>query len=157
MRQAVNVKADTLRLDRATADDIAFVMATERLPGYERLVGRWSEARHREALADGRHAYFVARRGAEAVGFAIVRDWAAPERVVYIKRSVATAGMTNSYDGCLANSSTPFFVTLMRTAFRSAYFPTTAARAVPTKRSASLAKGSPAAALSLAARFATNW
>jgi RimJ/RimL family protein N-acetyltransferase len=67
-------------------DDIGFVMATERLAGYEQLVGRWDAAQHRAALADGRHAYFVARLDSEAVGFAIIRDWASPERVAHIKR-----------------------------------------------------------------------
>jgi diamine N-acetyltransferase len=80
------LKANALCLDRGTSEDIVFVMATERLPGYEHLVGRWSEAQHRKSLADGRHAYFIARRGPESVGFAIVRDWASPERVAHIKR-----------------------------------------------------------------------
>jgi RimJ/RimL family protein N-acetyltransferase len=76
----------TLQLLQGTADDIAFVMAAERLPGYEELVGRWSEAQHRAALADGRHAYFIARLGSQDIGFAIVRDWASSERVACIKR-----------------------------------------------------------------------
>jgi diamine N-acetyltransferase len=76
----------TLQLANGTADDIAFVMAAERLPGYQELVGRWSEAQHRAALADGRHAYFIARLEAQDIGFAIVRDWASPERVACIKR-----------------------------------------------------------------------
>ena len=61
-------------------------MATERLSGYDQLVGRWNDAQHRAALTDGRHAYFIARLNLELVGFAIVRDWASPERVVHIKR-----------------------------------------------------------------------
>src|ERR1700734_1111835 len=76
----------TLQLVRGTADYIAFVMVAERLPGFEELVGRWSEAQHRTALADGRHAYFIARLESQDIGFAIVRDWAAPERVACIKR-----------------------------------------------------------------------
>jgi RimJ/RimL family protein N-acetyltransferase len=75
---------------RGTSEDISFVMATERLSGYEQLVGRWNEAQHRTALADGRHAYFIARLKSEAVGFAIVRDWASPERVSHIKRIVVS-------------------------------------------------------------------
>ncbi len=75
-----------MRLDRATSEDLAFIMATERLPGYDQLVGRWGEAQHGAALADSRYAYFVGRRGADSIGFAIVRDWASPERVAHIKR-----------------------------------------------------------------------
>lgn len=85
---------DSLQLLRGTAADIPFVMATERLAGYEQLVGRWDEAQHRAALADRRHAYFIARIPPQDIGFAIVRDWAAPERVTCIKRiAVAEPGL----------------------------------------------------------------
>jgi RimJ/RimL family protein N-acetyltransferase len=87
------LKTDVLQLMRGTDGDIPFVMATERLPGYERLVGRWSEAQHRAALADNRHAYFIARLESEQIGFAIVRDWGSPEHVACIKRiAVASPG-----------------------------------------------------------------
>ena len=82
--------AGALQLVRGSDEDIAFVMATERLSGFEQLVGRWSEAQHRDALSDGRHAYFIARLGSEAVGFAIVRDWASAECVAHIKRLVVS-------------------------------------------------------------------
>lgn len=65
---------------------IPFIMATERKPEFESLVGRWGEARHRSALADGGHAYFVARHGSEPVGFAILRDWGSSEHVTLVKR-----------------------------------------------------------------------
>jgi diamine N-acetyltransferase len=86
----VRTNPNTLQLMRGAVDDIAFIMASERLAGYEKLVGRWTKLQHRKALADGRHAYFVARLNSDAVGFAIVRDWASPERVVHIKRVVVT-------------------------------------------------------------------
>jgi hypothetical protein len=50
----------SLRLISASEADIAFAMGTERLPGYDAVVGRWDEQRHRAAMADGRHAYFLA-------------------------------------------------------------------------------------------------
>ena len=65
---------------------IPFIMATERTPAFENLVGRWDEPRHRAALNDGRHVYFIARQGEAAVGFAILRDWGSPERVILVKR-----------------------------------------------------------------------
>jgi diamine N-acetyltransferase len=84
---------NSLQLMRGTDRDVPFVMATERLPGYERLVGRWSEAQHRAALADKRHAYFIARLQSADVGFAIVRDWDSAEHVACIKRmAVASPG-----------------------------------------------------------------
>jgi RimJ/RimL family protein N-acetyltransferase len=76
----------TLTVERADASAIPFVMATERTGGFEQFVGSWDEARHRAALADGRHAYFVGRAGAEPIGFTIVRDWGSPERVTFINR-----------------------------------------------------------------------
>jgi RimJ/RimL family protein N-acetyltransferase len=79
-----------LTIVRADASAIPFVMATERAPGFEEFVGRWDEARHRGALADGRHAYFIGRDGSEPIGFVIVRDWASPERVALIKRMAVT-------------------------------------------------------------------
>jgi len=75
-----------LSLARADESAVPVVMATERTAGFEQFVGRWDEARHRLALADGRHAYFIGRDGAEPIGFVIVRDWGSPERVALIKR-----------------------------------------------------------------------
>jgi RimJ/RimL family protein N-acetyltransferase len=76
----------SLTIVRADASAIPFVMATERTAGFDQFVGRWEDAQHRIALADGRHAYFIGRDGAEPIGFAIVRDWASPERVTLVKR-----------------------------------------------------------------------
>lgn len=84
---------DAFTLRRASTADIPFIMATERLPGNEHLVGRWEDAKHREAMADGRHVYFVALDGQSPVGFSILRDWGVPERVTQIRRvAVATPG-----------------------------------------------------------------
>jgi len=75
-----------LAFERATEHDLPFIMATERMSGYDTLVGRWDEARHCAALSDGHYAYFLAREAGSAVGFAIVRDWASAERVTCVKR-----------------------------------------------------------------------
>ena len=81
-------RLSSLTIARADESAVPFVMATERTAGFDKFVGRWEEAQHRAALADGRHAYFIGRDGAEPVGFVIVRDWAAPERVTLIKRII---------------------------------------------------------------------
>jgi RimJ/RimL family protein N-acetyltransferase len=87
------LKTTSLELVRATAADIPFIMATERLPGYDELVGRWSETEHRAALTEDRYAYFIASEGSQPIGFAIVRDWASREQVTCIKRiAVASPG-----------------------------------------------------------------
>jgi len=80
------VKAASLGVRRADASAVAFVMSTERTAGFEAFVGRWDEAKHRAALADGRHAYFVAHQQRDPVGFAILRDWGSVERVTLVKR-----------------------------------------------------------------------
>lgn len=79
------------RLDRAMADDLGFVMATERRPGFDQLVGRWEKNRHQAALTDGRHAYFIGRIAGAPVAFAILRDWCSPEKVTQIKRIAVAA------------------------------------------------------------------
>jgi hypothetical protein len=66
VRGAQSANPETSVVVRGDETMIPFIMATERLPGFENLVGRWDEARHRSALCDGRHAYFVAWDGSEA-------------------------------------------------------------------------------------------
>jgi len=75
-----------LSIVRGDASAIPFVMATERVAGFEELVGLWDEAQHLAALDDGRHVYFIGHAGAGPVGFVILRDWGSPERVTLIKR-----------------------------------------------------------------------
>ena len=86
-KPALSVRAHvpSLTIARADASAIPFVMATERSAGFDQFVGRWEEAQHRTALADGRHVYFIGRDGSEPIGFVIVRDWGSPERVSLIK------------------------------------------------------------------------
>lgn len=68
-------------------DDIAFIMATERVPGFERMVGRSSEEQHRAALTMADHAYLLAIDAAgERTAFAIVRDLADAHGNVWLQR-----------------------------------------------------------------------
>jgi RimJ/RimL family protein N-acetyltransferase len=85
-RHAHSAKFAEISIVRGDESAIPFIMATERIAGFEHLVGRWEENEHRAALADGRHAYFVGSDGSEPIGFVIVRDWGSPERVTLIKR-----------------------------------------------------------------------
>ncbi|HMK78585.1 MAG TPA: GNAT family protein [Xanthobacteraceae bacterium] len=78
--------AAPLTVTRADASAIPFIMATERTAGFEQFVGRWDEAKHRAALGDGRHVYFLAQQHGAPVGFAILRDWDSAERVTLVKR-----------------------------------------------------------------------
>ena len=75
---------------RATDADIAFIMASERLPAYERMVGRWSEERHRASLASPDFAYLIGLDGeGRAAGFAILRDLQNPADNIGLQRIVA--------------------------------------------------------------------
>jgi hypothetical protein len=76
----------SLSVIRADTSAILFVIATEGTAGVDQFVIRWEEAEHRAALDDGRHTYFIGRDGPDPIGFAIVRDWASPERVAAVRR-----------------------------------------------------------------------
>jgi RimJ/RimL family protein N-acetyltransferase len=86
-----------VRLRRAVADDIGFIMATERLPGYEWLVGRWDAARHAATLAEPSSATLVAEDAAGvAQGFAILRQIDDPDGNVFLQR-IAVAFPGNGF------------------------------------------------------------
>jgi RimJ/RimL family protein N-acetyltransferase len=75
-----------VQLIRPAPADIPFIMATERIAGYEQWLGRSDEAWHRAALADARFAYFIGKLDGEPIGFAILQGWAAADEVTHIKR-----------------------------------------------------------------------
>jgi hypothetical protein len=63
-----------LSLRPAQPADIPFIMATERIPGFEKLVGRWSEEDHLAALRTPGYAYLLGLNAAgERMTFAIIR------------------------------------------------------------------------------------
>ncbi len=64
--------SEVFAIDLATPDDIPAIMAIERLPGYDMLVGRWEEAQHREEMARPSTRYFALREAGALAGFAIV-------------------------------------------------------------------------------------
>jgi len=89
--------------ERASAADLPFIMATERMTGYDTLVGRWDQARHLSAINDPNFTYFLARVAENPVGFTIVRDWTSPERVTCVKR-IAVAAPGKGVGGLLLKS-----------------------------------------------------
>ena len=78
-----------LDIVRASAEDIPFIMATERLPGNEGLVGRWERDAHEQAMKDPTNAYFVGSLDGKPVGFVIVQHWASATRRTLIRRVIA--------------------------------------------------------------------
>ena len=76
----------SITLRPAEPSDIAFIMACERRPGYERFVGRWPEEKHRAVMADKDFRYFIAGDESGDLGFAILHEsWLRPENP-YLKR-----------------------------------------------------------------------
>ena len=82
-----------MSVEPATPDDIPAIMEVERMPGFEKLVGRWDEAQHREEMATANVRYFVLRRGGSVAGFAILQGVGNPDGRVHLKRiAVRNAG-----------------------------------------------------------------
>ena len=80
-------------VDGLGPDDIPALMAIERLPGYEELVGRWEAAKHRAELADPGTRYFGLFGEEGLAGFAIVLGLDDPNRRAHLKRiAVAKPG-----------------------------------------------------------------
>jgi len=80
----------TLRL--ATLDDIPFILATERLPGYEEFVGRFEEDVHRANLANDDWLYVMGLDDAGAPqGFAILQNRNDGDGSEYLRRIAVTS------------------------------------------------------------------
>ena len=87
------------RLRPATEADISFVTATEALPGYECLVGRWTAERHRAGMAIPSNAYLLGLDDAgKPSGFAILRDLDNAHGNVLLQR-IAVAGPGRGFGG----------------------------------------------------------
>lgn len=80
----------TLELHSAGHEQLDWVMSIERLPGYDKLVGRWDEARHVKALADPAIRYFLATLDGKPAGFTIVNGWNSTDHVTLIKRAAVS-------------------------------------------------------------------
>lgn len=75
----------------ATAADLDFVVATERLPGYELLTARWSRDEHAAALVRGDTRYLVGGRpGGELEGFAMLQPLADAHEGAKLRRIAVT-------------------------------------------------------------------
>jgi RimJ/RimL family protein N-acetyltransferase len=71
--------------------DIAAIMAIERLPGYDALVGRWQAERHAAEMAKPSVRYFVLREGGALAGFAIVVGLGDPDARAHLQRIAVAA------------------------------------------------------------------
>jgi RimJ/RimL family protein N-acetyltransferase len=73
-------------LREATADDIPFVMCTERLPGYEFMIGRWEADKHAAEMAQEGSRYLIAEEQGAPVAFAILQKLDDRHGNVYLNR-----------------------------------------------------------------------
>lgn len=98
----------------ANSDDIPFITACERRPGYNAFIGGWPEEKHRIAMADASFRYFLGCEDAEPRGFAILHQhWLHPQNL-YLKRiamhdtdrGYGRAFMTVLHDWIFANTDT---------------------------------------------------
>jgi acetyltransferase (GNAT) family protein len=79
-------------LRQARGEDLPFILATERLPGYDALVGTWSEAEHRAALAEPSVRYLLAAWPGESPGgFAVLTGLGDAHEGVKLKRIAVVA------------------------------------------------------------------
>ena len=77
----------------AAPEDIPAIMAIERLPGYDALVGRWEADKHRAEMASPGIAYLALREGGRLAGFAILLGLDDPNKRAHLKRiAVAEPG-----------------------------------------------------------------
>ena len=73
----------------ANQADIPAIMAIERTPGFEDVVGRWTAKQHAAEIARDSTRYFILRDGGEITAFAIFQQIGEPDRRVHLKRIVA--------------------------------------------------------------------
>jgi hypothetical protein len=79
-----------LTLRPAALADLSAIMAIERTLGFERFVGRLSEAEHRAMLMSSNYAYFAGEAPDGAIAaFAILWDLEDAHGNVYLKRIAA--------------------------------------------------------------------
>jgi diamine N-acetyltransferase len=78
--------ASGMHLRPAVADDLSFVMRTERGEGFETLLGQWREAQHRREMADPRSSYLIGETCAGPVGFVMLQQLDDPAGNVLLHR-----------------------------------------------------------------------
>lgn len=83
-------KGRVMTIEIATEADIPAIMEIERTPGFEDVVGRWSQEQHAQQMAKASTRYCVLRDGGEVKAFAIFQDIGEPDRRVHLKRIVAS-------------------------------------------------------------------
>ena len=89
-----------MKLRKAKAEDLDFILALENRPEFLNLVYRWPRDRHLAGLEDPDLRYLIGEDdAAEACGFVILRGLTLPERAIELKRvAVSTPGRGQGRD-----------------------------------------------------------
>ena len=75
-----------MSVEPASEADIPAIMAVERTPGFEGLVGRWTREQHEAEMARPSVRYFVLRDHGEVRGFALLQRVGESDGRVHLKR-----------------------------------------------------------------------
>ena len=75
-----------MNVEVAVPADIPAIMAIERGPGFDALVGRWTHERHAEEMAKSSARYLVLRNGGDVGGFALLQRIGEADGRVHLKR-----------------------------------------------------------------------
>lgn len=79
-----------MKLRGATEADLDFIMRTERLPGYEIMVGHSARDVHAAEMARPESRYFIGEENGAPVVFAILQRLDDPNGNIYLKRIAVT-------------------------------------------------------------------
>ncbi|MDP2803957.1 MAG: GNAT family protein [Phreatobacter sp.] len=93
-RRSAQAETGSVRLRRAEAGDLDFVIATERLPHNELRISQWPRGRHEACLGDPDYAYWlVLDDQGRPLGYAILRGLTDRHGNIALQRiSIATPG-----------------------------------------------------------------
>ena len=96
-RDAAELTMGRLSLGRATPSDLPFIMETERLPGFDKMVGRWTADQHKAAYSKPSYAYLIGTEiGGEATAYRVWLDVLADNdraRHVYMRGGFIEEGL----------------------------------------------------------------
>jgi diamine N-acetyltransferase len=80
-----------MQVRAATSDDIDAILACERQPGYEDLVGRWTHEQHAAGIADPTHRYLIAvEQDGTVAGYVMLQRATPLSESVLVKRIAVT-------------------------------------------------------------------
>ena len=91
-REGAGAEGKGISLRPSRLEDLPYITALERHDDNRQLIGQWSDAEHRAAIAGHeRWSHWIIEAGGEPAGYLIPRDCAAQGAGLYIKRILVAA------------------------------------------------------------------